>query len=84
MPRTVTVDEVDRASEVVTYYNHGVLTIAVIDMPNGFHVVGTSGCADPEKYDRELGEKLALDKAKDQVWMLLGYALRQELHEETA
>lgn len=85
MARTVTVDKVDRATSRVEYINRGTLTIAVCTMPNGFAVVGTSGCADPAKYDKALGEKLALEKVKDQVWMLLGYVLRDEMHrEETA
>jgi hypothetical protein len=85
MARTVTVDDVDRATRHVEYINRGTLTIAVCTMPNGFMLVGTSGCADPAKYDQALGEKLALVKVKDQAWMLLGYVLRDEMHrEETA
>jgi hypothetical protein len=82
MGRTVTVDEVDRATRHVEYINRGTLTICVCTMPNGFMVVGTSGCADPAKYDQGIGEKLALTKVWDQVWMLLGYTLRDEMHRE--
>jgi hypothetical protein len=82
MARTVTVDEVDRASENVEYITRGTLTIAVVTMPNGFQVVGTSACADPAKYAHDVGCRFALEKAKDQVWTLLGYVLRQELHDE--
>lgn len=56
------------------------LTLAVVEMQNGFTVVGKSACAHPENFDREIGEKVALEDAKRQMWPLLGYALRDRLH----
>jgi hypothetical protein len=82
MVQTVTLDEVEAACANREFIVRDTLTICVVTMPNGFHVVGTSGCADPAKFNKEFGEKLALDKAKDQVWMLLGYVLKQKLHDE--
>ena len=32
-----------------------------------------------EKFNREIGEKLAYKKAEDEVWALLGYELRLKL-----
>ncbi len=58
------------------------LTICVVTLRNGFTVVGKSACASPENYDRELGEKIALEDAKRQLWPLLGVILKQRLHEE--
>lgn len=81
MARTVFLEEVNAVCENVEYITRGTLTIAVVTMPNGFQVIGTSACADPAKYAHDVGCRLALDKAKDQVWMLLGYQLRQELHD---
>lgn len=57
------------------------LTLCVIVTTNGFTVVGKSACAHPANYDRELGEKIALEDAKRQLWPLLGYALRQRIYE---
>lgn len=57
------------------------LTLAVVEMRNGFTVVGKSACASPENFNRELGERIALDDAKRQMWPLLGYALREQLYD---
>lgn len=58
------------------------LTLCILELHNGFTVVGKSACASPENYDRELGQRIALNDAKRQLWPLLGYALRQRLHDE--
>lgn len=55
------------------------LSLAVATLRNGFTVVGKSACASHENFDRELGERIALDDAKKQMWPLLGYALRDRL-----
>ncbi len=55
------------------------LTICVLELQNGFTVLGTSACASPENFDFAYGRKLARGKAVDQVWPLLGYELRTQL-----
>lgn len=57
------------------------LTICVLVLHNGFTVTGESACASPENYNRELGERIARDKAKEKIWPLLGYALRQRIYD---
>lgn len=57
------------------------LTLAIVVLRNGFTVVGKSACASRENYNEELGQKIALDDAKRQMWPLLGYALRERRHE---
>jgi hypothetical protein len=58
------------------------LTICVITLANGFTVTGTSACASPENYDREIGERIARANAVQQIWSLMGYELKQRLHEQ--
>ena len=55
------------------------LTICVIVLKNGFTVTGESACASPENYRKDIGERLALEKAKEKIWPLMGYALRDHL-----
>lgn len=55
------------------------LSICVLTLVNGYTVVGTSACAAPENYDRDLGRKIALRNAMEQVWPLEGYLLKQRL-----
>lgn len=56
-------------------------TVCLLELRNGFTVTGESACASPENFDRELGEKIALENARNKVWMLEGYLLKQRLHE---
>lgn len=51
-------------------------TVVVLSLANGFEVVGHSSCVDPANYDHDLGTKLAMQRAKDHVWMLLGFLLQ--------
>ncbi len=57
----------------------GVMTVCVLTLKNGFMVVGESACASPENFNKELGEKIARDNARNKIWALEGYALRNRL-----
>lgn len=59
----------------------GLLTFCVLVLRNGFTVVGQSACASPENFDAEIGRKIARENAKQQLWPLMGYALKQRLHD---
>lgn len=55
------------------------VTICLLHLKNGFSVTGESACASPENFDAALGEKIAYDNAREKIWALEGYALRNEL-----
>ncbi len=55
------------------------LTVCVMQMQNGFYVVGESASASPENFDAELGKKFAYENAIRKLWQLEGYALRDRL-----
>ncbi len=55
------------------------LTFCVIVLRNGFTVTGESACASPENFDAAIGRKIAYENAKQKIWPLLGYALKQQL-----
>lgn len=58
-----------------------VLTVCVITLQNGFTVTGESACASPENFDAEVGNKIARENAKEKIWQLEGYLLKQRLFE---
>ena len=58
------------------------LTVCVLTLANGFHVVGHSASASPDNFDVEIGKRLAKDKARSEIWALEGYLLRQHLHDQ--
>ncbi len=56
------------------------LTFCVLILQNGFTVTGESACASPENFDAEVGRKIARANAINKIWPLMGYALKQQLH----
>ena len=60
------------------------LTFCVLVLRNGFTVTGESACASPENFDAELGRKIARQNAVSKMWPLMGYALKEKLHNEVA
>jgi hypothetical protein len=57
------------------------LTVCCLTLKNGFTVTGESACASPENFNAEIGEKIASDNARNKIWMLEGYLLKQSLYE---
>ena len=57
------------------------LTVCCLTLRNGFTVTGESACASPENFDIEIGERIAYENARDKVWMLEGYLLKEKLYQ---
>lgn len=55
------------------------VTVCCLTLANGFTVVGHSACADPANFRVELGQELAYSDAKDKIWQLLGFRLRDQI-----
>jgi len=55
------------------------LTICALTLRNGFQVTGESAAASPANFDKEIGQKIARDNARNKIWALEGYALRTKL-----
>lgn len=57
------------------------LTVCALTLQNGFQVTGESAAASPENFDEEIGKKIARDNARNKIWALEGYLLKQRLHD---
>ena len=55
------------------------LTVCCLTLRNGYTVVGESAAASPENFDIEIGRKIARKNARDKIWALEGYLLREKL-----
>jgi len=76
----VTPADIDKViNEIMFVQPTSVLTICVITLVNGFTVTGESACASPENFNKEIGEGIALANAKEKIWMLEGYLLKEKL-----
>lgn len=56
------------------------LTVCCLVLQNGFAVTGESAAASPDNFDAETGRKIAYAEARDKIWQLEGYLLREKLH----
>lgn len=55
------------------------LTVCCLHLRNGFTVTGESASASPENFDAEIGRKIARDNARNKIWALEGYLLKDRL-----
>lgn len=74
---------IDAAVKEKTFHVFGdtCLTVCCLTLVNGFTVTGESACASPENFNAEIGEKIAFENARDKIWALEGYLLKQKLFE---
>jgi hypothetical protein len=55
------------------------VTVCLLTLTNGFQVTGESACASPENFNEAIGRSVARGNARDKVWQLEGYRLKQHL-----
>ena len=55
------------------------LTVCCLTLKNGFTVTGESACASPENFNAEIGQKISRGNARDKIWALEGYLLKEKL-----
>lgn len=67
------------AGEQYHVFDGTTLTVCCLTLRNGYTVTGESACASPENFDAELGRKIARENAREKIWALEGYALRNRL-----
>ena|SRR5487761_2369777 len=58
------------------------LTVCCLTLENGFSVIGHSAAASSENFDADIGRHVARTEARNNIWQLEGYLLRQRLHDQ--
>jgi hypothetical protein len=71
------------AGEAYHVFDGSCLTVCCLTLQNGFTVTGESACASPENFDAETGREVSRQNARNKIWMLEGYLLKQRLSEQT-
>lgn len=79
----VTPDRIQETIQLTEYhvFPGSLTTVCQITLTNGYTVIGTSACASPANFDAEIGQEIAERKAREQIWGLEGYLLKQKLYE---
>lgn len=55
------------------------MTVCALTLRNGYIVSGESAAASPENFDAAIGRKIARENARNKIWALEGYLLREKL-----
>ena len=55
-------------------------TACLLTLRNGYQVLGESSCVDHRNFDEQVGRDIAKRNARDKIWSLEGYLLRETLH----
>ena len=81
-PNSVTWEQVEDImfnSEIKIHTVFDKCTIVACKLPNGFVIVESSACVDPNNYDEDKGIDACLGKIADKIWELEGYNLQNEM-----
>jgi hypothetical protein len=58
-------------------------TICRLTLRNGYSTIGESAAVSLENFDEEIGRKVARENARDKIWQLEGYLLKDKLFRES-
>ena len=58
------------------------VTVCCLTLVNGFNTIGYSAAASVENFDIEVGQKIAFENARQHIWLLEGYLLKQRLFQQ--
>lgn len=73
------IDKIVAESTIETYTVFDKCTVVAMKLPNGFVLMESSACVDPENYNVEMGKRICMEKLIDKVWELEGYLLQTNL-----
>lgn len=60
-------------------FDNTTLTVCCLTLKNGYNVTGESAAASPQNFDKEIGRKIAKQNAREKIWALEGYLLKEKL-----
>jgi len=79
----LTPDHIDNTITGETYTNlpDGRTVVCQLTLRNGFTVDGTSACVSKDNFNQEIGNKIARENAREKIWLLEGYLLKEKLYQ---
>lgn len=77
----ITPDHIDSqiAREDYHVFPGTTVTVCLLELKNGFCVIGESAAASPANFNEQIGQDIAKRNARDKIWSLEGYLLRSTL-----
>lgn len=79
----LTPEHIDSVIVGETYTNlpDGRTVVCQLTLKNGFTVDGKSACVSKDNFNQEIGNKISRSNAREKIWELEGYLLKQKLFE---
>jgi len=80
---SISQEVVDAKIKTTTYVRveNTTTTICALTLINGFTVIASSACVDPVNFCEKTGQEIALQEAKNKLFELEGYLLKQKHYE---
>lgn len=75
------INNIMNQSDIKTDTLYDKLTMVSMRLPNGFVLTETSGAVDKSNYNFDIGKQICLNRIKNKLWELEGYALAKQLAE---
>lgn len=58
------------------------VTVCCLTLRNGYCVIGEAAAVSRDNFDAEIGQRVSRANARDKIWALEGYLLKQKLYQE--
>ena len=76
------IEEIMKESKFIVTSVFDKCTIVSCKLPNGFVLVESSACIDPQNYNQKMGVEICMNRIKEKLFEMEAYRLQQELWEE--
>lgn len=70
------------AAEAYYVFPGTTLTVCCLTLVNGYQVTGESAAVSMENFDKEIGQKIAKENARNKIWSLEGYLLKNKVFQD--
>lgn len=70
------IDEILKHSSITAEKFGNKTTILKATLPNGFVIIESSSCVDPNNFDMSMGEQICMERLENKLWELEGYKLQ--------
>lgn len=67
------IDNILKDSSIVAEKYGNKTTIVKVTLPNGFVIIESSSCVDPNNFDMAIGEQICMERIENKIWELEGY-----------
>lgn len=78
------IDALIENAEITVETIYEKVTVVTVKLENGFCLSEASGAVDPANYSEDIGKDICLERIKNRLWELEGYALQKAVHDAKA